>query len=136
LDIRYGTLLVGDDKSKQKKKPQLKHLLEKADANKQRLEELKKESTKAANKEMMKRAILQAHGEKIKDDPTMLKKSLKKKENSKKKHSAEWKKRKTDLKNTMVAESKKKMMRRPGFEGKAKTFLNSKKTSEKKEGKK
>lgn len=59
LDIRYGTLLVGDDKSKQKKKPQLKHLLEKADANKQRLEELKKESTKAANKEMMKRAILQ-----------------------------------------------------------------------------
>ncbi len=62
MDLRYGTLLVGSNKKQKKKGPQLKHLLEKADANKQRLEELKKEDKEAANKEMMKRAILQVGG--------------------------------------------------------------------------
>ena len=94
-------------------------------------------------KDLWLNARKRAHGEKIKDDPTLLKKTLKRKEKVKKKSEREWKervegvekgkairqkKREENLrkrreekegkgKKKVVGKSGKKVQRRPGFEG-------------------
>lgn len=64
-------------------------------------------------------AMKKASGEKIKDDPKLLKKTLKRQENKKKKSAKEWKHRLNENKDDKNGNNKR---QRPGFEGKNKKF--------------
>lgn len=99
--ISYGSLLLNDeDKKKQPEKKTrngqglrgIKNLLKKAERNQQRMEELKKteEGKALVQKKGWDKAIKQAAGEVVLDDPKLLRNKLKKKEKQKAKSTKEW----------------------------------------------
>lgn len=97
--ISYGSLLLGDDKKSAEKKTRngqgvrgIKNLLKKAEKNQQRMEELKKteEGKAVVEAKQWNKAIKQAAGEVVMDDPKLLRNKLKKKEKQKAKSSKEW----------------------------------------------
>jgi hypothetical protein len=99
--ISYGSLLLNDeDKKKQPEKKTrngqglrgIKNLLKKAERNQQRMEELKKteEGKVLVQKKGWDKAIKQAAGEVVLDDPKLLRNKLKKKEKQKAKSTKEW----------------------------------------------
>ena len=88
-------------KSNEKEKPKnslhgkdFKRLLEKIEKRKSKIESLKETNAEKAKKLEQKNAwqsvMLRAEGEKVKDDPALLKKALKKKEKVKEKKKAKW----------------------------------------------
>ncbi|KAK9463003.1 surfeit locus protein 6-domain-containing protein [Lipomyces oligophaga] len=117
---------------------QLKHV----EAKKARIANMDVEKRKSVEeKEKWKRAIKQAEGEKVRDDETMLKRSLKKQNKQKKKSAKEWKEREESVTKGIRARQRKreeniaarmevkkkgrakklmaKTKRRPGFEGRS-----------------
>ncbi|KAJ3327975.1 hypothetical protein HDU76_010815 [Blyttiomyces sp. JEL0837] len=136
--------LKGLDQKKRKGPSDALSLLKKAEAKKARIEQIKEvDPEKAAaieSKEKWSKVMKMADGEAVKDDITLLKKSLKRKEKSKQASSKEWKERKSTVAKSIMdrqkrrnenlkarAEGKKtvkgkppggvKKKARPGFEG-------------------
>ena len=114
-------------------KKNYKKLLEKAESRKKKMEEMKEDNSEKS-KEIIestkwKKALGKCEGKKQKDDPTLLKKAIKRKEKQKKKHQKEWKERMDDQKKRMkekqdrrqkniqdrIDKKKKKGGRTPGF---------------------
>ena len=147
-DISYGSLLVGgEEESKPVKKSGIKNLLKQAEANQKKMEELKKtEAGQALVKAKgLSTAIKQASGEKVMDDPKLLRKALKKKEKLKRKSAKEWNSRVAEVNKAKKEKIKQGVAKRraagrsrtkknsgdkrAGFEGKKgeKSFLNAKK---------
>eukprot|EP01096_Ripella_sp_DP13-Kostka_P011312 TRINITY_DN453_c0_g2_i1.p1 TRINITY_DN453_c0_g2~~TRINITY_DN453_c0_g2_i1.p1 ORF type:complete len:398 (+),score=231.56 TRINITY_DN453_c0_g2_i1:148-1194(+) len=140
-NLEFGTFVTAPDGSTApdflKRKPSKFDQLKRAEAEKQKIDELKKSSSGKDELAQIKlqKALARARGEKIKDDPTKLKKSLKKKEKKKEKSRKEWNeriatetKKMEDRQKLRKANIQKKKDRsagkRPGFEGKKKKFLN------------
>lgn len=136
-DVFFGKLNAGEQKKK-KGPTDLKTQLKMAEAKKEKMEKLKAEDAeahkKAQEEEDWKKALSLASGEKIKDDPKLLKKSLKRTEHQKKKSAQEWaarkekvkkdeqakiKKREENIKNRKEKGGNKKKKARHGFEGAA-----------------
>ncbi|KDO19263.1 hypothetical protein SPRG_15044 [Saprolegnia parasitica CBS 223.65] len=99
--ISYGSLLLGQEKKEEKKTRNgrsihgIKNLLKKAETNKARMEELKKteEGRAVVQAKGWEKALKQASGDKVMDDPKLLRNKLKKKLKQKEKSSKEWKQR-------------------------------------------
>ncbi|ETV99357.1 hypothetical protein H310_08071 [Aphanomyces invadans] len=162
--ISYGSLLVGKEKKEEAKTrngrslANIQNLLKKAEAKKARMEELKKteEGRAVVAAKGWEKALKQAQGDKVLDDPKLLRNKLKKKLKQKDKSSKEWKQRVSTEKKAMKERAKtkatnartgKKVLRakaaearaqkiaagkpkqnRAGFEGKkGEAFLNAKK---------
>lgn len=87
------------DKIDNHKKIDYKKLLAKAEAKEQSLKELKEKDARRSEQleEQLnwKRAINKARGDKVKDDPSLLKKTLKRKEQQKRSSKKKWKERKS-----------------------------------------
>ena len=110
-----------------------KKLLEKAESRKKKIEEMKEDNSEKSKEIILsakwKKALGKSEGVKQKDDPTLLKKAIKRKEKQKKKHQKEWKERMDDQKRRMkekqdrrqkniqdrIVKKKKKGGRTPGF---------------------
>lgn len=97
--ISYGSLLLADEKKPVEKKTRngqgirgIKNLLKKAEKNQQRMAELKKteEGKAVVEAKQWDKAIKQAAGETVMDDPKLLRNKLKKKEKAKAKSSKDW----------------------------------------------
>lgn len=99
--ISYGSLLLngeGDKKAAEKKTRNgqgvrgIKNLLKKAERNQARLQELKQtaEGKALVEKKGWEKALKQAAGDKVMDDPKLLRNKLKKKEKQKAKSTKEW----------------------------------------------
>lgn len=73
-----------------KKKGNLKIKLKQAERKKRKLEKLEKMNPKKHKEMKMKKAIEMAKGIKVKDDPKMIKKALKRKQDEKKRHKKKW----------------------------------------------
>lgn len=127
--ISYGSLLLNDeDKQKKPEKKTrngqgirgIKNLLKKAERNQQRLEELKKteEGKAVVQQKGWDKAIKQAAGEVVMDDPKLLRNKLKKKEKQKAKSSKEWKQRTTKLEMDKKERQKKRMANARGAKAK------------------
>jgi len=137
-----------------KRRAPLNVLLKKAEAQKKELEDLKKnQRDQIHSKKVFEKLLQKAQGEKIRDNPTLLKKTMKRKQKQKAKSAAQWKERKDtvtrhqqekqqkrteNIRNRKLNKGKKakdqkptrkerKEGNRPGFEGKRKSFLNQKK---------
>lgn len=82
-------------------KKNYKALLEKAQKNKEKMEALKETDAAAANnlkqKQQWQNVLQKAEGVRVKDDPELIKKSLKKKEKQKEKSKKEWKQRESKV---------------------------------------
>jgi len=154
-NFSFGSLTLPEDKT-QKRKNQfgqaknLHKLLEKAEAKRQRLAELKQteEGKERANREEWGDMLRQAQGQKAQDDPKRLKNAIKKKEKKKEKSRKKWQERDKNVKEGQAARQQKreanlqqrkkgggaakkeeegeKPSRRAGFEGKKSGFLNDK----------
>ncbi|KAJ0405329.1 hypothetical protein ATCC90586_008142 [Pythium insidiosum] len=159
--ISYGSLLLpGEEKAETKKTRNgqalrgIKNLLKKAERNQQRMEELKKteEGKALVQAKNWNKALKQAAGEVVMDDPKLLRKKLKKKEKQKTKSSKEWKKRTAQVEMQKKERQKKRLENlrtggkkdkdkdkdkagaapRAGFEGKkGEHFLNADKAKKK-----
>lgn len=119
-----------------KKNPDLRSTLKKVDTKKENLECLKQSDQARAEhlikKEGWKKAIQLAEGLKVKDDPKLIRKSLKREEKRKEKSAKQWKERldlldkdkqrrqKDRLKHLQERHTDKKIKKKPraGFEGK------------------
>lgn len=94
--IEYGVFKFANGKSeplyKERKRGRDEDLLRKAEAEKQRLQELAQtpEGAQVVKEKEWEKMMAKAEGEKIKDDPAMLKKTIKKKEKKKHKSQSEW----------------------------------------------
>ncbi|RHY29796.1 hypothetical protein DYB32_004844 [Aphanomyces invadans] len=96
--ISYGSLLVGKEKKEEAKTrngrslANIQNLLKKAEAKKARMEELKKteEGRAVVAAKGWEKALKQAQGDKVLDDPKLLRNKLKKKLKQKDKSSKEW----------------------------------------------
>lgn len=88
-----------------------KRLLEKVEKKKEKIEKLKETNPEAAksavSKDAWKKVLMKAEGEKVKDDPTLLKKSLKKKEKFKEKRRKQWDERTSQTEHRMKAQQDK-----------------------------
>ncbi|KAJ6799455.1 surfeit locus protein 6-like [Iris pallida] len=142
-DLSYGKIKLGEKKNK-KKKLSKAQALEKA----KRLEELKKDPEKGevvAKKLSWKTAASRAAGEKVHDDPKLIKESIKKEKKRQQKHAEKWKERvdsretarkekqktRTDnikeriqQKKARRIEKREKKLMRPGFEGRKEGYIN------------
>ncbi|KAI8985083.1 surfeit locus protein 6-domain-containing protein [Pilobolus umbonatus] len=96
-DIFFGKIAVGKEQKKKRGPTDAKTQLKMIESKKEKIEKLKSENkSKADNlieKEEWQKAIALATGEKLKDDPKLLKKTIKRQEKMKVKSSQEWKKR-------------------------------------------
>ena len=85
------------DKAGQKKKKSYKSLIVKAEAKQRKLEELKEKDQErggaAEDKERWSKAVRMARGEKVKDDPSLLKKTVKRLEIKKESRRRKWRER-------------------------------------------
>ncbi|KAI8323540.1 SURF6-domain-containing protein [Martensiomyces pterosporus] len=101
--IYYGTLTTGA--AKKKKSINAKQQLTKVENKKKEMKELKKvDAAKAAkleDKSKWGKALDLAKGEKVKDDPKLLRKTVRREEQQKKKSSREWNERKNTLESKM-----------------------------------
>ena len=130
---KYST----NKKTKKNKAPSSKNyelLLLKAAKEKERIERIKKEDPKKAcqiiEKSTWNKAMAKAEGEKVRDDPTLLKKSLKRKVAKKKKSSREWKARTETVEENMRKRQEKKkanVQKRKEFIRNKKAFKRAKK---------
>lgn len=88
-------------KSVKPEKKSYKKLLEKAQHNKEKLEKLEETDSSAAKnykqKQQWQNVLKKAEGVKIKDNPEMIKKSIKKREKRKEKSQKEWKSRQENV---------------------------------------
>lgn len=152
-DFQFGTFDLKGDKAVPQylvKKKKLKDhvLLKKLEKEKELLEKLKgtPEGEEKIKQIELKRAFQKAQGEKVKDDPKRLKKTMKVTKKKKQKSAEEWAKRKEIQRKEMeerqqkrkqnirdhlnakkerrMASRKRKDTKRPGFEGKKRAFLN------------
>ena len=145
-------------RSKGKKKSDLQSLLQRAKENKEKLQQLQgtKEGDELKQQHDWDAAMRRAQGEKVRDDPKLLKKSLKRRQRAKKKSAQAWaerekaveeqrkgrqdkreqnlqqratqkKEKRLKQKGVAVPKAKAKSEARPGFEGKRRSFLNAKK---------
>lgn len=118
VDLSFGVLdtsgATGLDKatSKLDKRPRqvkaLKGLLAKAEANQAKLEALRASKQEAAAQSMeqsaaWEAALKRAKGEKVKDDPKLLRKALKRREKAKEKSRAKWAERTEAVKEAQAA---------------------------------
>eukprot|EP00033_Pygsuia_biforma_P001846 GCRY01002065.1.p1 GENE.GCRY01002065.1~~GCRY01002065.1.p1 ORF type:complete len:321 (+),score=59.49 GCRY01002065.1:146-1108(+) len=126
--------------SKESKGKSLKVLLKNAEKEKKQLANLPEEAKKEAEmKRLHDAALLRAQGQKVKNNPALLKKALKRKERTKAKSAAAWAERiqKQKEKQTQQQERRESNIKkfrgsnkgRAGFEGKKKTFINKNKKS-------
>ena len=124
---------VAKSQGKGSVKKNYKKLLEKAESRKKKMEEMKEDNSEKSKEIIQsakwKKALGKSEGVKQKDDPTLLKKAIKRKEKHKKKHQKEWKERMDDQKRRMkekqdrrqkniqdrIDKKKKKGGRTPGF---------------------
>lgn len=94
-----------DKKNKLQKKKKLKTLLAQAENKKMRLETLKQNEPEKAEavikKDGWEKALQRAEGVKVKDDPELLKKTLKKQQTIKKQHAKKWKEREDKVEEKM-----------------------------------
>lgn len=156
-DIQFGTFDWSTGKpvptylAQQRKRPSNHVLLKKAEAEKKKMDELAgTEEGEAMREDKAWDAIMKrAAGEKVKDKPELLKKSIKRRETQKKKSAAKWKertdqvskqqqekvkKREDNIKAALQRKRDKRMgikpadkrggKNRPGFEGKKSGFIN------------
>eukprot|EP00299_Pterocystis_sp_00344_P014360 c7107_g1_i1.p2 GENE.c7107_g1_i1~~c7107_g1_i1.p2 ORF type:complete len:315 (-),score=86.08 c7107_g1_i1:1267-2157(-) len=143
-----GERKVGKPGSRAVKKQKL---LEKAEEKKKIQQELhkSKQGTETLHNMAWDKALTKAEGVKVFDDPSKIRKSIKRDEAKKKKSSKKWKeikeqvnkhiqerqtKRAENIKNKKERGSKKSQKpkgKRPGFEGKKKEFLNKPQNNEK-----
>ncbi|KAJ6837072.1 surfeit locus protein 6-like [Iris pallida] len=141
-DLSYGKIKTGE--SKKKKKLTKAQALEKA----KRLEELKKDPEKGeaiTKKQSWKTAASRAAGEKVHDDPKLIKESIKKEKRRQQKHAEKWKERvdsressrkekqktrsdnikeRIQQKKARRIEKREKKLMRPGFEGRKEGYIN------------
>ncbi|EIE81380.1 hypothetical protein RO3G_06085 [Rhizopus delemar RA 99-880] len=97
-DVFFGKLNVGKEQQKKKKGPtDAKMQLKLVEAKKEKLEKLKHDDKSKAQelleKEEWNKVLSLATGEKVKDDPKLLKKTIKRQEKQKTKSAQEWRKR-------------------------------------------
>ena len=97
-DVFFGKLSVGKEQQKKKKGPtDAKTQLKLVEAKKEKLEKLKHDDKSKAQelleKEEWNKVLSLATGEKLKDDPKLLKKTIKRQEKQKTKSAQEWRKR-------------------------------------------
>ncbi|KAI5666945.1 hypothetical protein M9H77_16798 [Catharanthus roseus] len=142
--IEYGKVRLDDDQvdGERKKKRKMSKVKELERAK--RLEEVKRENPKIAEKEWWKTATNRAMGVKVHDDPKLLREKMKKEKKRKEKHAEKWKertetqekakkerqqKRKENIagkikenKMRKIAKREKKLMR-PGFEGRKEGYI-------------
>ncbi|ETV77620.1 hypothetical protein H257_08528 [Aphanomyces astaci] len=141
--ISYGSLLVGHEKKEEAKTrngrglANIQNLLKKAEAKKARMEELKKteEGRAVVAAKGWEKALKQAQGDKVMDDPKLLRNKLKKKLKQKDKSSKEWKQRVSNEKKGMKDRAKtkaanartgKKVLRSKAAEARAQKIAASK----------
>ena len=130
--IGYGNLLMGkDDVTKSSTVPReldrkctKQNLLRKVEANKRRIEELKQtmDGKDVAREEQLTVAIKKAAGEKVIDDPKLIKKAIKRKEKLKQRSTKQWRSRlagNVEQKRKQMGPNDKHRNKRPraGFEG-------------------
>jgi len=116
-DLVFSKFDFADDtetgKHKKVKKTDMKKLLGKAEGKKKKFEELKASDADAAKKVLEKdswdSAVKKAEGHKIKDDPKLLKKSIKRKEKQKEKSRKAWKEREESVANSKKEKQKKRV---------------------------
>eukprot|EP01116_Phalansterium_solitarium_P025403 TRINITY_DN9706_c0_g1_i1.p1 TRINITY_DN9706_c0_g1~~TRINITY_DN9706_c0_g1_i1.p1 ORF type:complete len:442 (-),score=143.35 TRINITY_DN9706_c0_g1_i1:171-1496(-) len=141
------------DHAKKKKKASTEELLKRAQQHKLLIDQIKgtEEGEQLMKRDAFKSMFAKAQGEKVKDNPALLKKTLKREQKQKKKSSAAWAERKSlekksqkerqekrqknidekrqknkDRRMGKKSPAKPKGPRRPGFEGRKKGFLNKK----------
>lgn len=123
-DVFYGNIKFGDGtrvtsdltavrKAKKKKGPANKDIsahLKKLEKMKKELEDMNVDKRKRVeNKSSWSRALASVEGEKVKDDEQLLRKSLKRKEVTKRRTKREWRERKKDLHDLMDAKQQRRM---------------------------
>ncbi|ORZ11844.1 surfeit locus protein 6-domain-containing protein, partial [Absidia repens] len=109
-DLVFGKLSVGGT-PKKKGAVDIKSQLKKIETQQQKLDKLKSEDKEKAQsmqeKQDWQKAIAMATGEKIKDDTTLLKKTIKRQEKIKSKSAQEWNKREDKVKHDEQSKIKK-----------------------------
>lgn len=140
-DITFGQVKIdGKDGKKRKKKLPKEKELERA----KKLEEIKKDPEKG-KKVSWKAAVSKAAGEKVHDDPKLLKQSIKKEKKRQQKNAKKWKERERTVKKAKAEkqskrsenikerihqkkmrkiEKREKKLMRPGFEGRKEGYMN------------
>jgi len=142
-DIMYANVFVDPKEARRRKKRRVKNK-KKALEQAKRLQEAKKDPEKAC-KIAWDTARRRAAGEKVHDDPKLIKESLKKEEKRQQKHAALWKERQKTVDNQRKEKQKKrtenirdrahqkkmrkiekreKKLMRPGFEGRKDGYVN------------
>jgi hypothetical protein len=126
-----GGVRKGKKGAKKKGKKPLPQLLKEAQAKKERLEELKRtpEGQKLVTEGAWDKLMVKAAGKKVRDDPKLLKRAMKRKASSKRKSAEAWAERKEKVQqasdrkqerrhnNIEKKRDKKRNFTRPGFEG-------------------
>ncbi|KAL1922483.1 uncharacterized protein VTP21DRAFT_10022 [Calcarisporiella thermophila] len=136
-EVRFSRIELNETAKKKKGPKDAKTALKQVEAHREKLEKLKNvdknKAEEVIEKEAWKKAMAMASGEKIKDDPKLLKKTIKREEQKKKKSEKQWKERAETVIKSQAArqerrqkniqeriEAKKnkgKKKLRPGFEG-------------------
>ncbi|XP_066332197.1 ribosomal RNA-processing protein 14-C-like [Miscanthus floridulus] len=142
-DIMYANVFVDPKEARRRKKRRVKNKKKALEQAKQ-LQEAKKDPEKAS-KIAWDTARRRAAGEKVHDDPKLIKESLKKEEKRQQKHAAQWKERQKTVdkqrkekqkkrtenirdrahqKKMRKIEKREKKLMRPGFEGRKDGYVN------------
>lgn len=142
-DIMYANVFIDPKEARRRKKRRVKNK-KKALEQAKRLQEAKKDPEKAS-KIAWDVARRRAAGEKVHDDPKLIKESLKKEEKRQQKHAAQWKERQKTVdkqrkdkqkkrtenirdraqqKKMRKIEKREKKLMRPGFEGRKDGYVN------------
>jgi hypothetical protein len=142
-DIMYANVFVDPKEARRRKKRKIKNK-KKALEQAQRMQEAKKDPEKA-NKIAWDTARRRAAGEKVHDDPKLIKVSLKKDQKRQQKHAVQWKERQKTMdkqkqskqkmrtenirerahqKKMRKIEKREKKLMRPGFEGRKDGYVN------------
>ncbi|KAL3154963.1 hypothetical protein ABBQ38_011491 [Trebouxia sp. C0009 RCD-2024] len=150
-DVQFGRVEVGQGhgpstKRQKKKKPSKEQLLQEAVQKQQHKADDVEDPKGPGKQEAWKSALARARGEKVLDDPKLLRKSLKKDAKLKEKKSKAWKQRqgeqkqaqakkqkkrqdnlqgRADTKKAHKVEKREKKLMRAGFEGRRATFINA-----------
>ncbi|XP_020100608.1 ribosomal RNA-processing protein 14-C [Ananas comosus] len=148
-DISFGKVRSGGEDNQNKGKKKKSKLSKQQELERaRRLEAAKKDPEKGekfAMKHSWKAAASRAAGEKVHDDPKLLKESIKREERSRKKHAEKWKERmetvekaraekqktradnirgRAEQKRMRRIEKREKKLMRPGFEGRKEGYIN------------
>ncbi|CAL4968102.1 unnamed protein product [Urochloa decumbens] len=142
-DIMYANVVVDPKEARRRKKRRIKNKKKELEQAK-RLQEAKQDPEKA-NKIAWDTARRRAAGEKVHDDPKLIRESLKKDEKRQQKHAAQWRERQRTVdkqkrekqqkrtenirerahqKKMRKIEKREKKLMRPGFEGRKEGYVN------------